>query len=146
MRFQSLSNPGIGLSSSLSVIALISKTENTTKKIIIMRSCYSLDTPRKLQFLKKKTKQTAKVKNTQNYTNERKTPKGLGCLLSSALFNVISSTSLNPNVGFQKRLEMLTNIQSTLKHCSWQMEYLVFHTLNSLGFFLCCNELILIVY
>ena len=38
------------------------------------------------------------MKNTQDCTDERITSKGLGCLPSSALFNVISSTSLNLNV------------------------------------------------
>ena len=49
-------------------------------------------------FKRKKQKNVPKKKNTQNYTMERKKSKGLGCLLSSALFIVVSSTSLNLNV------------------------------------------------
>ena len=49
-------------------------------------------------FKRKKQKNMPKTKDTQNYTMERKISKRLGCLISSALFNVGSSTSLNLNV------------------------------------------------
>ena len=52
----------------------------------------------KIASSKKKSKQKAIIKNTQNCTNERKFSKGLDCLPSSALFNVVSSTSINLNV------------------------------------------------
>ena len=49
-------------------------------------------------FKRNKQKNMPKTKNTQNYTMERNTSKGLGWLPSSALFNVVSLTSLNLNV------------------------------------------------
>ena len=49
-------------------------------------------------FKRMKQRNMPKTKNTQNYTTERKTSKGLGCLPSSSLFNIVSSTSLNLNV------------------------------------------------
>ena len=77
---------------------------------------------------------------------DRKTSKGLGFLLSSALFNVVSSTALHLNVGFKKKLGMLTHLHSAQKHCSRWIKYLGFHALNPLGVFLCSNGLIPTVY
>ena len=94
MRFQSLSNLGISLSGYLSVVASISEPENTTTNNAIRLSLYS---PRKLRSLKQ-TKHKTIIKITQNCTNKRKTLKGLGYLPSNALFNVVSSTSLDLNV------------------------------------------------
>ena len=97
-------------------------------------------------FLRERNRKTCKKKNTQIFTIERKMSKVLGCLLSSALFNVVSSTTLHLNVGFQKKLGMLTHLHNAQKHCSRWMQYLGFHALNPLGIFLCSNGLIPEVY
>ena len=95
-------------------------------------------------FKRKKQKNVQKPKTLK--TTLRKISKGLGCLPSSGLFNVVSSTSLHLNVGFQKKLGMLTHLHSAKKHYSRWMKYLGFHALNPLGVFMCSNGLIWEVY
>ena len=83
-----------------------------------------------------------KTKNTQNYSMKRRISKSLGCLLSSALFNVISLTTLHINVQF---LEETGNADaspySAQKHYSRWMKYSCFHALDPLCVFLCRHVL-----
>ena len=78
---------------------------------------------------------------------ERKISKSLGCLLSSALFNVISSTALHINVRF---LEETGNGDASpynaQQHCSRWMKYFCFHALDPLCVFLCSNKIIFEVF
>ena len=95
----------------------------------------------------KKHAKTMQKPKTLKTTLWKENIKRLGLPLPSrALFNVVSSTALHLNVGFKKKLGMLTHLHSAQKHCSRRMKYLGFHALNPLSVFLCSSGLIPTVY
>ena len=74
---------------------------------------------------------------------ERKISKVLGCLPSSALFNVVSSTALHINVQFLEETGSAdTSPCNAQQHCSRWMKYFCFHALDPLCVFLCSNRII----
>ena len=61
-------------------------------------------------LFKKEIEKHGKKHSKLHYGNKKS--KGLGCLLSNALFNVVSSMALHLNVRFEKKLGMLTHFHS----------------------------------
>ena len=85
---------------------------------------------------------TIKRNGENTKRGEKRISQCLGCLPRSAIFNVVSLTSLQRTCCNLEELGLLTHFRSAQNRCSGWLDYFSYHALDLLGNSLCYTRLI----